>query len=114
MQEEPELLTTATNRNLLQPTKDNQRRRESEIRGTVHKGKRASSSTSNGKSRDRHQEAIAARLPNQEERSESSHSGRSQLVDLIVEDTQAEEAERVRARKEGGSGWNEEEPKHFV
>jgi hypothetical protein len=33
---------------------------------------------------------------------------------LVVEDHDAEELERVRARKEGGSGWNEEPPKHFV
>ena len=32
----------------------------------------------------------------------------------MVEDTDAEEAERVRARKEGGSAWNREEPKRFV
>ena len=51
------------------------------------------------------------------EESSSSHSarsGRSQLVDLMVEDTEAEETERVRARKEGGSAWNEDETKHYV
>lgn len=51
------------------------------------------------------------------EESSSSHSaksGRSQLVDLVIEDTKAEETERVRARKEGGSAWNQEETKHFV
>jgi hypothetical protein len=31
-----------------------------------------------------------------------------------VEDHEAEEIERVRARKEGGPGWNEIEQKHFV
>jgi hypothetical protein len=36
------------------------------------------------------------------------------LVDLVVEDTDAEEAERVRARKEGGDFWNRDEQKHFV
>lgn len=41
-----------------------------------------------------------------------SHS--SQLVDLVVEDHQAEDIERVRARKEGGPGWNSVEQKHFV
>lgn len=35
-------------------------------------------------------------------------------MDLVVEDTVAEETERVRARKEGGPGWNELEPKRFV
>lgn len=31
-----------------------------------------------------------------------------------MEDHQAEEIERVRARKEGGPGWNSVEQKHFV
>ena len=44
----------------------------------------------------------------------SVKSQRSQLVDLMVEDTHAEEIERVRARKEGGAAWNADEPKHFV
>jgi hypothetical protein len=46
--------------------------------------------------------------------SSSAKSDKSQLVDLVVEDHQAEEVERVRARKEGGSAWNEEPAKHFV
>lgn len=52
-----------------------------------------------------------------EESSSSSKSGdtaRDQLVDLVVEDKDAEETERVRARKEGGAAWNVNEPKHFV
>lgn len=32
----------------------------------------------------------------------------------MVEDTDAVEAERVRARKEGGDTWNRTEQKHFV
>ena len=44
----------------------------------------------------------------------SKKSDRSQLVDLVVEDHEAEEVERVRARKEGSSGWNEVPAKHFV
>ena len=44
----------------------------------------------------------------------STLSQRSGLVDLVVEDTVAEETERVRARKEGGPGWNELESKRFV
>ena len=31
-----------------------------------------------------------------------------------MEDKEAEEIERVRARKEGGAGWNSMEQKHFV
>tara|TARA_R110002060_G_scaffold76799_1_gene87553 strand:- start:716 stop:919 length:204 start_codon:yes stop_codon:yes gene_type:complete len=46
--------------------------------------------------------------------SSSAKSDRSQLVDLVVEDTTAEDIERVRARKEGGAGWNSAEPKRFV
>ena len=45
---------------------------------------------------------------------QSARSGRSQLVDLLVADTEAEETERVRARKEGGSAWNEDETRHYV
>ncbi|KAI7353972.1 DUF300-domain-containing protein [Hortaea werneckii] len=37
-----------------------------------------------------------------------------QLVDLVVEDKQAEEIARVRARKEGGPRWNEGEQRVFV
>ena len=44
----------------------------------------------------------------------TAESHNSQLVDLIVEDHEAKEVERVRARKEGGPGWNEIEQKHFV
>jgi hypothetical protein len=36
------------------------------------------------------------------------------LVDLVVEDTTAEDTERVRARKEGSAAWNETESKRFV
>ncbi|KAK3110415.1 hypothetical protein LTR53_015320, partial [Teratosphaeriaceae sp. CCFEE 6253] len=36
------------------------------------------------------------------------------LVDLIVEDRVAEQIDRVRARKEGGPGWNTVEQRHFV
>lgn len=32
----------------------------------------------------------------------------------MVEDNVAEETERVRARKEGGSAWNEAETKHYM
>ena len=46
--------------------------------------------------------------------SSTNFSDRSGLVDLVVEDTDAEEVERVRARKEGGPGWNETEQKRYV
>ena len=46
--------------------------------------------------------------------SSSTKSDRSQLVDLVVEDTDAEDTERVRARKEGSSAWNQVEAKRYV
>jgi hypothetical protein len=53
-------------------------------------------------------------LSRQSSSASSAKSARSQLVDLVVEDHEAEDVERVRARKEGGSAWNEAEAKHFV
>jgi hypothetical protein len=121
---EPNLLTTSTNRNLLHPTKLNKERRESAIESRMQKGKTrddSSSSGSQGGSRDRRltdkhgrvRAPVVAELL-REESGSSANSGRSQLVDLVVEDDEAEEAERVRARKEGGAAWNENAPKHFV
>ena len=57
---------------------------------------------------------MEGRLRHHSSSSSSAKSDRSQLVDLVVEDHKAEEAERVRARKEGGSGWNAAEPKNYV
>ncbi len=116
---DPDLITTSTNRNLLQPTKANKERRESNIQKDLHKSRhRTSSSSGEGshvKSKGRSRAPVINGMIREE--SSSSHSaksGRSQLVDLMVEDTQAEETERVRARKEGGSAWNTDETKHFV
>jgi hypothetical protein len=53
-------------------------------------------------------------LKSQGSASSFSSSARDQLVDLVVEDEEAEEIERVRARKEGSPRWNEVQPKHFV
>jgi hypothetical protein len=107
--QDPNLLTTSTNRNILQPTKDHKKRRRTEVKNIIRKGKRASSSGSKECG-----SAIAAKLTREVSTSGSSKSGRSQLVDLVVEDTDAEEVERVRARKEGGPAWNREEQKRFV
>jgi hypothetical protein len=46
--------------------------------------------------------------------SSSAKSDRGQLVDLVVEDNDAEDMERVRARKEGSAGWNQTESKRYV
>ncbi|EHK97376.1 putative Transmembrane protein [Glarea lozoyensis 74030] len=58
--------------------------------------------------------AMGGLLRHHSSSSSSAKSDRSQLVDLVVEDKNAEDAERVRARKEGGSGWNATEPKYYV
>ena len=110
---DPRLVTPSTNRNILQPTTANRERRKSQIQRiqqSAHKGKHkhrsepscGEPSSANSRDNGRHEQPA------------SSGSSRSQLVDLVVEDHEAEETERVRARKEGGSGWNEAEPKHFV
>ncbi|KAG6991381.1 hypothetical protein G7Y79_00052g087210 [Physcia stellaris] len=106
----PQLITTSTNRNLIQPTKRNKERRESEIQKDLDKGKHR---TSSGGSRSR-APVLGGMIREESTSSGSAKSGRSQLVDLIVEDHDAEEVERVRARKEGGAAWNEDETKHFV
>lgn len=84
---------------------------------SVNKGKhRSDSSTSNGESsHSKSRVPFVGKLLRQKSSSSSSaKSDKSQLVDLVVEDHDAEEVERVRARKEGGSAWNEEPAKHFV
>lgn len=106
---DPDLITTSTNRNLLQPTKANRARRESKNKIKLDKGKRRG--TGDGTLRSR---APILNDMIREESSSSIRSGQSQLVDLVIEDTVAEETERVRARKEGGSGWNYDEPRHFI
>ena len=102
---DPGIITTATNRHLLQPTKANRKRRASNIQKDLDKGK--------SKKRSRAPSADGV-LREESSSSDSTKSGRSQLVDLVVEDTEAEETERVRARKEGGAAWNEDEIKHYV
>ncbi|KAJ9203649.1 hypothetical protein DTO164E3_279 [Paecilomyces variotii] len=58
------------------------------------------------------QRPLAHRQPSA---SGSSHSRRSQLVDLVVEDPEAERRERSQTRKEFGSSWNNEtEHKHYL
>lgn len=115
MRRTPGLLTTSANRNLFQPTRDNKNRRRNEIRQSIQKGKARSTSPSEASSERRSRGAIESKLAqNRDQSAASGHSDHSQLVDLVVEDTEAEEAERVRARKEGGDTWNRTEQKHFV
>lgn len=106
---DPGLLTTSTNRNLFQPTKDHKTRRRTEIREGIAKGKDRSNSRPA-----KEQGAIENKLQREQSSGSSSNSASDQLVDLVVEDTEAEEADRVRARKEGGDVWNRQEQKHFV
>lgn len=130
----PGLLTTSANRNLLQPTRDNEIRRASNIRDTVQevtkktqrkhsdssKDKTKRSSSSKGKQKEipngeeGRAPAMQGMLRHHSSGSSSVKSDRSQLVDLIVEDEPAEEADRVRARKEGSAAWNQSEGKRFV
>jgi hypothetical protein len=82
----------------------------------VSKGKHRSDDSSNGESS--HSKSRLQKVGNlirqKSSSSSSAKSDKSQLVDLVVEDHSAEDVERVRARKEGGSAWNEEPAKHFV
>jgi hypothetical protein len=110
MRRDPDLLTTSANRNLLQATKDNKIKRRTETRRSIHKSKNHSSSGS----RNRSGTIESKKIARDKSASGSSKSGQSQVVDLVVEDTKAEEVERVRARKEGGNAWNQQEQKHFV
>lgn len=115
----PTIITASTNRNLLQPTKDNKRRRKSQIKAIQQehgKGKQRSDSSSGEPSSSRSRAPLVGNLlrNNSSSSSKSSKSDHSQLVDLVVEDHEAEEVDRIRARKEGGPGWNEVAPKHFV
>ncbi|KAH7128671.1 organic solute transporter Ostalpha-domain-containing protein [Dendryphion nanum] len=112
----PNIITASTNRNLLQPTKENKQRRKSQIKAIkedVGKGKQRSDSSSGEPSSSKSRIGNLLRN-NSSSSSSSAKSDKSQLVDLVVEDHKAEEVERIRARKEGGPGWNEVTPKHFI
>lgn len=114
---EPNIITASTNRSLLQPSRANRARRKSrikEIKGNVNQGKHRESASSGGSNSRSHIPFVGTLLRQESSSAVSTKSHSSQLVDLVVEDHEAEEIERVRARKEGGPGWNENEQKHFV
>ncbi|KAI8941655.1 hypothetical protein NX059_012543 [Plenodomus lindquistii] len=117
---DPRVLTASTNRNLLQPTDINKKRRKSQIKAvqeSTSKGKQRSSDSSSEESpHSKSRIPIIGNLLRQHSSSStnSAKSDKSQLVDLVVEDHDAEGVDRVRARKEGGPGWNEVPSKHFV
>ncbi|SMY28274.1 unnamed protein product [Zymoseptoria tritici ST99CH_1A5] len=120
---DPTIISQSTNTAVLQPGKENKQRRKSRIqdmRKHAHKHGKPQESDSSGEGSGHVKEALkkvpgAGKLVRENSSaaaSTKSHS--SQLVDLVIEDHQAEEIERVRARKEGGPGWNGVEQKHFV
>lgn len=117
---DPSMITASTNRHVLQPTRANKQRRKSriqDIQDHAHKGKHRTSSSSGEASTPKPKadhRPLLSKITSQSSSSSGAHSDRSQLVDLVIEDHEAEDIERVRARKEGGSEWNEAEPKHFV
>lgn len=134
LRSDPNMLSSSTNRAILQPgTKDAKQRRKSRIQSIqadVHQhdnpedrhnscssGEGSSSQASKsirqkGKEKLQQLPVVGELLRHHSSDSVKSHS--SQLVDLVVEDKEAEAIERVRARKEGGPGWNQIEQKHFV
>lgn len=95
----PTMPTTATNQAFLRP-----------------KITKKTKSSIKGKGKFKHREQKAAPLLHNQSSSSSSSalSSRSGIVDLIVEDTEAEKIERVRARKDGGPGWKEVEVKRYI
>ncbi|KAK6537615.1 hypothetical protein TWF694_011928 [Orbilia ellipsospora] len=110
------LVTTATNQALLQPENHIQVQSRSRSR----RSNTANSHNRKGKGRASDEEesqgllSKAADVLHRSSSSSSHLSDRSGVVDLVVEDRDAEEIERVRARKEGGPAWNSEDPKIFV
>ena len=104
---------------MLQPTSTHKKRRKSRIQSIqeeTQERRRSNSSnsrSSKGKDKDQSSRPLLSKLTSHSS-STSSKSDRSQLVDLVVEDHEAEQVERVRARKEGSPAWNEAEAKHFV
>lgn len=69
------------------------------------------SSSKSGKSR---RGSAARPLQRNASSTSSHHSHRSQLVDLVVEDVDAEEEDRAQIQRERGSAWAEGEPRHFA
>lgn len=119
------MINTSSNRAILQNTRENRARRKSRIESirddvSHQHDKRGSSSsggesgTVTGKGKEKLQSLPVVGEMFRQDSSSSTHSGSSQLVDLVVEDKEAAEIERVRARKEGGPGWNSVESRHFV
>jgi hypothetical protein len=124
----PDIVSQTTDRRILQPSsKEAKQRRKSKVSRLQHevhqhdrRGSQESSSHNEdgagegfaSKGKERVKQTVNKLARNESNESQKSHS--SQLVDLVVEDHEAEELDRVRARKEGGPGWNSVEQKHYV
>lgn len=81
----PDLITTSANRNLLQPTKDNQIRRESNIRQTVEEvtkktqKKHSKNTTNKSKTRSSSSKGKQKQVPNYQE-DENGEEGRAPMM----------------------------------
>lgn len=116
---DPNVMTVSTNRNILQSTQDNERRQQSKtenIKRSSDTGKHGRSSSTPAKARASRGKGVKGALFRAKSSSgDSTKSDRSQLVDLFIEDEQAEEVERARIRKSGNPSWNaKEDSKHLV
>ena len=115
---DPTIITSSTNRHVLQPTAANRqrhRKRVKKLQAEIGQKKKGSSNGEPSKSKSEQTgKSTSSTKVGGSSSASSSKSGGSQLVDLVVEDHEAEEIERVRARKEGGAEWNESEARHFV
>jgi hypothetical protein len=114
MRDEQDLITTSVNRHLLQPTKAGQVKRKENIKNTVLKVQSKGKDKDVSSGEEGRAPILKGMLRHHSASSSSTKSDRSQLVDLVVQDTEAEDIERVRARKEGSAGWNSVQPKRFV
>jgi hypothetical protein len=97
---------------VLQPSKVNRQRRRSRIQSIQDEVNHTKGKT---RSTSEHSQPLLGSIASDSGSEDGSDdSANSQLRDLVVEDYEAEEIERARARKEGSPRWNEAEPKHFV
>jgi hypothetical protein len=96
-------VTSSTNRNLPQPTKIHKQRRKAKFRETQD-------AASKGKGKDdADSEDARPLLKKLTEALSGSSSRTNERVDVVVRDEEAEQTERVRARKDGSARWNEAE-----
>ena len=120
MRDRPTLITPSTHRHLLHPTEANRSNRRQKVKKMLDSHNVRDDSSPKERRSGSRLPIVGGLLSSRSSSSSSSSSSgssepnRNQLVDLVIEDTEAEDTERVRARKEGSSRWNEEEPRLFV